>query len=102
MITEEEYNARIQDLLDAGIDARIAPMQAVLDFGIEKHTITQTEADTVLTTFQDFLYSHPKHVFLSPRESCEKRRNGSTGCESEEEAELWNTIQPVLDKAQGF
>ena len=97
MITEEEYNTRIQTLLDSGIDPRIAPTQAVLDYGLEKQTITKTDADMALNTFQMFLNFHPEHVFLSPRERCEKGYYRGP-----EESDFWDTIQPILDKAQGF
>lgn len=70
--------------------------KAVLQYGTEEGNITENEAETALTTLQSFLSSHPDHIFLSSRE---RYKHGVE--ESAEEVDLWTTIQPILDKAQG-
>ena len=95
MIPEEEYTSRKQALITSGVDERIAPIKAVLDFGIENKTITAEEAATALDCLQSFLSSHPGFAFLSPKE---RWKRGTQ--QSEAEREMWSAIQSVLDKAQ--
>lgn len=97
MIPEAEYLSRKQALITSGVDERIAPIKAVLDFGIEKGNITAEEADMVLDCLQSFLSSHPGFAFLSPKE---RWKRGTQ--QSEAERKMWSAIQPVLDKAQGI
>lgn len=82
-------------MIKSGVDERIAPIKAVLDYGIEAGNITAGEAATALDCLQSFLSSHPGFAFLSPKE---RWKRGTQ--QSEAERELWKTIQPVLDKAQ--
>ena len=95
MISSSEFSSRVEKLIKSGVDERIAPIKAVLDFGIEKGNITAEEADMVLDCLQSFLSSHPGFAFLSPRERYERGTQ-----QSEAERKMWSTIQPVLDKAQ--
>ena len=95
MIPEAEYLSRKQALITSGVDERIAGTRAVLDFGIEEGNITETEASAALDCLQSFLSSHPGFAFLSPKERW--KRGEKMGAD---ERELWERIQPVLDKAQ--
>ena len=97
MIPEAEYLSRKTQLLAAGVDEREANVKAVLDYGLEKGNITAEEADMVLDCLQSFLSSHPGFAFLSPKERW--KRGEKMGAD---ERELWERIQPVLDKAQGI
>lgn len=97
MISSSEFSSRVEKLIKSGVDERIAPIKAVLDYGLEKRNITAEEADMVLDCLQSFLSSHPGFAFLSPKERW--KRGEKMGAD---EAELWERIQPVLDKAQGI
>ena len=97
MISSSDFSSRVEKLIKSGVDERIAPIKAVLDYGLEKGNITADEAAAALSTLSSFLASHPGFVFRSPRERYEKGTE-----QSSDEAEMWSTIQPVLDKAQNL
>lgn len=91
-----DFTSRKQTLINSGVDERMTGIKAVLEYGTEEGNIPEDEAETALSTLQSFLSSHPDHIFLSPRE---RYKHGVE--ESAEEVDLWTTIQPILDKAQG-
>ena len=97
MIPQAEYTSRVEKLIKSGVDEQIAPIKAVLDYGLEKGNITDSEAATALDCLQSFLSSHPGFAFLSPKE---RWKRGTQ--QSEVERKMWSAIQPVLDKAQGI
>ena len=97
MISSSDFSSRVEKLLAAGVEDMEAPVRALLDFGLEKGNITDSEAAAGLSTLRSFLSSHPGFAFLSPRERYE--RGEKMGAD---EAEMWERIQPVLDKAQNL
>lgn len=96
-ISEAEFTSLLEKLMAEGAPKQEAHVRAILTYGLEKENITEEEANLVLECFQSFLSSHPDHPFLSPRE---RYRFGKTM--PEDEKEMWNSNQPVLDKAQGY
>ena len=97
MISSSEFSSRVEKMIKSGNDKKEAPIKAVLDFGIEKGNITDSEASAAMDCLQSFLSSHPGFAFLSPKE---RWKRGTQ--QSEAERKMWSAIQPVLDKAQGI
>ena len=94
MLSEKEYGARVEMLISEGMDERMARIKAVLEHGLACNAISSAEANTAIAALQTFLTSHPDYQFHS---GSEKKANSSA-----DEVQLWNTIQPILDKAQGI
>ena len=69
-------------------------VENIIENGICEKLITQADADTVAKIFDEFASSHPDHVFFSPKE----RREAITTAEEK----LWQSLQPILDKAQSI
>ena len=101
MISQEEYNQRLAQLLESGVDARIAPTRAVLEYGLQNNNITQEEADYVISTLKSFIKKHPGYLFLTPQEKHQIKQHGAK-INDREEKKMWANIQPILDKAQGM
>ena len=99
MISQEEYNARLAQLLESGVDARIAPTRAVLEYGLQNNNITQEEADYVISTLKSFIMKHPGYVFLTPQEKhqCNGPRKMRKLCPSEK-----MVSHPVKPAMAGF
>lgn len=95
MIPEAEFSSRVEKMLKSGVDEQIAGTRAVLDYGLEEGNITDSEAAAALDCLQSFLSSHPGFAFLSPKERWKRGEKMEA-----DERELWERIQPVLDKAQ--
>ena len=66
----------------------------ILNTGLEQKLIDQPDYDMAITTFDEFSTSHPDYVFYSPKE----RREAITTAEEK----FWQTLQPILDKAQAI
>lgn len=97
MITKQEYKEKIESLIASSVDERIARIQGVLEYGKEVGNITAEEANEALSVFSSFVSSYPGFQLLSPKERWSLSEN-----QSSEEAEMWSSIQPILDKAQRY
>ena len=67
-------------------------VKSILTNGLSKGLITPTQSADVLNKLQEFLSSHPGY---KPKTSRER-----VAMPSPDEDQLWNLIQPILDKAQ--
>ena len=75
-------------------------IESVLNKGIEQKLIDRSDYDKALTTFDEFSNSHPDYTFYSPREKMDQMGKQEDEKLKAEEQQLWNTLQPILDKAQ--
>ena len=75
-------------------------IESVLNKGIEEELITKLDYDKALNTFDEFSNSHPDYIFYSPREKMDQMEKHEDEKLKSEEQQLWNTLQPILDKAQ--
>ena len=72
-------------------------IEEILNSGLAQKLITKIDYDRALNTFKDFSSTHPDYTFRSPREKMEKHEDEKL---KSEESALWQSIQPILDKAQ--
>lgn len=72
-------------------------VKSILTNGLSKGLITPTQSADVLNKLQEFLSKHPDYVPRTSRERAHTARKKVT-----DEDEIWSSIQPILDRAQGM
>ena len=78
------------------MNSLVSQVSDILQQGLSKGLISTSEVDDALDTLHSFLQKYPTYV---PKPA--RVHNTNKAVWSEDEVEMWERVQPILDKAQG-